>query len=228
MRIRSIIDDPNSVFHQLSLEEKEELEKHISLTRYRKNRIIFKEGDKPIGFVFLVSGKVKLYKKGISGRNQIVRLAQPLDIIGFRAFFAEQNHMATAVTLEDALICTVSFDFILTTALKNNHFSLQVIQKLSRQLGHVDSRIVALTQKHTRGRLADSLLLLKNEFGFADDGVTLDVNMSRVDIANLSNMTTSNAIRTLSSFASEKVIAIDGRKIKILDLPRLERVSRLG
>jgi len=76
--------------------------------------------------------------------------------------------------------------------------------------------------------LADSLLLLKNEFGYADDGITLNVNMSRIDIANLSNMTTSNAIRTLSSLASEKVIALEGRKIKILDLPRLERVSRLG
>ena len=48
------------------------------------------------------------------------------------------------------------------------------------------------------------------------------------NIANLSNMTTSNAIRTLSTFANEKVIAIDGRKIKILDYNRLVRISSLG
>jgi CRP-like cAMP-binding protein len=52
--------------------------------------------------------------------------------------------------------------------------------------------------------------------------------MSREDIANLSNMTTSNAIRTLSTFANEKLITIDGRKIKILDLQRLDRISKLG
>jgi len=41
-------------------------------------------------------------------------------------------------------------------------------------------------------------------------------------------MTTSNAIRTLSTFAQENVIAIDGRKIRILNLTKLERISDLG
>ena len=79
-----------------------------------------------------------------------------------------------------------------------------------------------------RGRLVESLLLLKDKYGFEHDGTTLKVYLSREDIANLSNMTTSNAIRTLSTFANEKVIAIDGRKIKILDAHRLERISKLG
>jgi len=57
---------------------------------------------------------------------------------------------------------------------------------------------------------------------------TIKIYLSREDVANLSNMTTSNAIRTLSSFAQEGVIAIDGRKIKILDLQKLERISDLG
>ena len=57
---------------------------------------------------------------------------------------------------------------------------------------------------------------------------TIMLDLSREDVANLSNMTTSNAIRTLSTFAQEEVISIDGRKIKILDLPKLERISDLG
>ena len=52
--------------------------------------------------------------------------------------------------------------------------------------------------------------------------------MSREDLANLSNMTASNAIRTLSNFAAEEVISIDGRKIKILDNDRLMKISRMG
>ena len=52
--------------------------------------------------------------------------------------------------------------------------------------------------------------------------------MSRADLANLSNMTTSNAIRTLSAFASEKLVAIDGRKIKFMNLKELEKISRIG
>ena len=54
------------------------------------------------------------------------------------------------------------------------------------------------------------------------------VSLSREDIANLSNMTTSNAIRTLSNLASEGIIEIAGRKISILDSNHLEHISELG
>jgi len=99
---------------------------------------------------------------------------------------------------------------------------------LASELGFSNSRTVTLTQKHIRGRLAESLLFLKDTYGYEEDNCTLKVYLSREDIANLSNMTTSNAIRTLSTFSNERVIAIDGRRIKILDLPKLERISDLG
>jgi CRP-like cAMP-binding protein len=226
--IKDILENPKSIFHLLSQEEKEELEQHISLAHYKKNEFVFKEGDKPNGFMMLVYGKVKIFKEGVGGREQIIRMAKPLGIIGYRALFAEENHIASAVTLEESMICTISPDFILNKALRNSHFSLRIIKKLSHELGFSNLRTVTLTQKHIRGRLAESLLLLKDKYGFEHDGTTLKVYLSREDIANLSNMTTSNAIRTLSTFANEKVIAIDGRKIKILDAHRLERISKLG
>ena len=99
---------------------------------------------------------------------------------------------------------------------------------MPQELGFANIRTVTLTQKHIRGRLAESLILLADKYGFEHDNTTLRVYLSREDIANLSNMTTSNAIRTLSTFANEKLITIDGRKIKILDLYRLDRISKLG
>jgi CRP-like cAMP-binding protein len=171
---------------------------------------------------------VKLFKEGVGGREQIIRMAKPLGVIGHRALLSNENHIASAVTLEESLICTVSSDFIFNNALKNSDFSLKIITKLAKERGGSNARMVTLTQKHIRGRLAESLLLLKEKYNFENDGTTLKVYLSREDIANLSNMTTSNAIRTLSTFAIEKVIAIDGRKIKILDAARLERISKLG
>jgi CRP-like cAMP-binding protein len=228
MGIKDILDNPNSIFYQLNREEKDELERHISLAHYKKNEFVFKEGDKPTGFMMLVSGKVKIFKEGVGGREQIIRMARPLGIIGYRALFAEENHIASAVTIEESMICNISPDFVMHKALKNNYFSLSIIRKLSKELGFSNARTVTLTQKHIRGRLAESLLLLKDKYGYEHDGTTLKVYLSREDIANLSNMTTSNAIRTLSTFANEKIIAIDGRKIKILDAHRLDRVSKLG
>jgi len=226
--LRDIVENPKSIFYLLNQEEKEDLQHHISLSYYKKNEFIFKEGDKPTGLIMLVDGKVKIFKEGVGGREQIIRMTKPLGIIGYRALMGNENHISSAVTLEESLVCTVSPEFVLTRALKNSDFSYKIIRKLAKELGFSNSRTVTLTQKHIRGRLAESLILLKDKYGFENDGTTLRVYLSREDIANLSNMTTSNAIRTLSTFAIEKVIAIDGRKIKILDVNRLDRISKLG
>ncbi len=226
--IKEILENSKSLFYILSPEDKEELQNQISLTSYRRNEYVFKEGDKPTGFLILVSGKVKIFKEGVGGREQIIRMSKPLGVIGYRALFAEENHIASAVTLEDSVIATVPLDFILNRALKNSEFSIKLVRSLAIELGFSNCRTVTLTQKHIRGRLAESLILLAEKYGFEPDGTTLKVYISREDIANLSNMTTSNAIRTLSTFANENLITIDGRKIKILDLYRLDRISKLG
>lgn len=228
MEIRDIVENPKSIFYLLNDDEKNDLQHHITFTHYKKNEFIFKEGDKPTGLLMLVDGKVKIFKEGVGGREQIIRMTKPLGIIGYRALMGNENHISSAVTLEESLVCSVSPEFVLNRALKNSDFSFKIIRKLAKELGFSNSRTVTLTQKHIRGRLAESLILLKDKYGYENDGTTLRVYLSREDIANLSNMTTSNAIRTLSTFASEKVIAIDGRKIKILDAQRLERISKLG
>jgi len=226
--IKDIVDNPKSLFYLLTPEEKVELKQNLTISNFRKNEFIFKEGEKPNGLIILIDGKVKIYKEGVGGREQIIRMAKPLGIIGYRALLSNEDHIASALTLEESVSCSINTDFIVNRALKNSDFSFKIIQKLAHELAFSNGRMVTLTQKHIRGRLAESLLLLKDKYGVENDGTTLRVYLSREDIANLSNMTTSNAIRTLSTFASEKVIAIDGRKIKILDAHRLDRVSKLG
>jgi CRP-like cAMP-binding protein len=99
---------------------------------------------------------------------------------------------------------------------------------MSKDLGISETQTVNLTQKHIRGRLAETLLTLKETYGLDGDGATIAMYMAREDLENMSNMTTSNAIRTLSQFAAEGLISLDGRKIKLLDEDELTRISRLG
>lgn len=226
--IKDIIDNPKSILYVLNPQEKLELQDHISFSHYRRNEYIYKEGDRPAGFLILVDGKVKIFKEGVGGREQIIRLEKPLGVIGYRALLGNEPHLTSAVTIEESIVCSVSQEFIVNRALKNGDFSLRIINKLSKELGFTYSRTVALTQKHVRGRLAEALLLLRDIYGVEEDGVTLKIFLSREEIANLSNMTTSNAIRTLSTFGNEKAISIDGRKIKILDASQLERASKIG
>ena len=58
--LKDIVENPKSIFYVLSQEEKEELQHHITLTHYKKNEFVFKEGDKPVGFLLLIDGKVKI------------------------------------------------------------------------------------------------------------------------------------------------------------------------
>ena len=117
---------------------------------------------------------------------------------------------------------------ITTLVAQNNDLAMFFIRQLSIDLGISDERTVSLTQKHIRGRLAESLIFLKESYGLEEDGSTLSIYLSREDLANLSNMTTSNAIRTLSQFATERLITIDGRKIKIIEEEKLKKISKIG
>ena len=222
------IDNPKSVFTVLTLKEKEFLKQNYTCAFYKKGEIIFKEGDKPLGLMILAEGKVKIFKEGVGGREQIVRMAKPVGFIGYRALFAEEHHTATAVAIEDCVSCIVDKESVFRVMRSNADLSMSIIQSFASELGFSHDRTVTLTQKHIRGRLAESLIFLKDTYGYEDDGLTIKIYLSREDVANLSNMTTSNAIRTLSTFAQEGVISIDGRKIRILDLAKLERISELG
>ena len=226
--MKEIFDNPKSIFSTLTPEEKEDLRNNITFTSYKKNEFIFSEGEKPSGFLFLREGKVIIYKEGFGGREQIIRMTKPLGIIGYRALLAGEKHIGTAITNENSTVGLITPDYLYTHLLKNPAFSLRLLQTLSRELGFSNSRTVTITQKHIRGRLAESLLLLKEKYGWENDGATLKVYLSRDEIASLSNMTSSNAIRTLTIFAGEKVIALDGRKIRILDIHKLEKISRQG
>jgi len=226
--IEICLDGPGSVFKDLSREEQDVLVKNHSYAHYRKGEMIFKEGEKPLGLISLSSGKVKVFKEGVGGREQILRMVRPAGLLGYRSLFAGMNYSASAITLEDSTICIIERDTFLNLVKTSPTLSLNLIRMISTELGFSNSRTVSLTQKHIRGRLAESLIVLRDTYGYETDGMTIKAYLSREDIANLSNMTTSNAIRTLSTFATEEVISIDGRKIKILDGGRLERISALG
>lgn len=212
----------------LNEEQREFLANHFTLQNYKKNEIIHCEGERPTHLMCLLNGKVKIYKDGVGGRSQIIRMIKPVEYFGYRAYFAKEDYVTAAAAFEPSVICLIPMTAITTLVSQNNNLAAFFIKQLSVDLGIADERTVNLTQKHIRGRLAESLVFLKESYGLEEDGSTLSIYLSREDLANLSNMTTSNAIRTLSNFATEKLITIDGRKIKIIDEERLKKISKIG
>lgn len=208
--------------------EREVLRSSARIQSYKRNQLIYCEGEVPKDMMCLLKGKVKIFKEGVGGRSQIIRMIKPIQYFGYRAAFAEEDYLTNAAAFEASTVCLIPMKVVTTLLLQNTNLAMFFIQQLSIDLGIADERTVNLTQKHIRGRLAESLLFLKENYGLEEDEATLSIYLSREDLANLSNMTTSNAIRTLSTFVSERVIALDGRKIKIIDEERLQKISRMG
>jgi CRP-like cAMP-binding protein len=217
-----------SLLKELPDKEKELLAEDTTCTSLKKGDVIFREGENPAGLYCLATGKVKIFKEGVGGREQIIRMVKPQGLIGFPAIAAGKTHSATAVAIEDSGLCRFEKITFMKLLRRNPDLSMKMMHMLALELSYSNERTVSLTQKHIRGRLAESLLVLRDTYGFENDGKTIKASVSREDLASLSNMTTSNAIRTLSMFATESVIALDGKKIRIVDPCRLEKISHLG
>lgn len=212
----------------LTPQEHDQVLEEMQVRSYRKNELIYREGDKPSHLLCLISGKVKIYKDGVGGRAQIVRVMNAIEYFGYRAAFSDENYVTAAAAFEPSIIASIPMDLIRQLIMRNPQLAWFFMRRLAIALGRSDARTVNLTQKHIRGRLAEGILFLKESYGVNEDGCTLNACLSREDMANLSNMTTSNAIRTLSVFAQEKLISLDGRKIKILNEPALQKISKKG
>ena len=218
----------SDVWRLLTEEEREFIRNNSKILHFKKNEKIYCEGDEPKEMMCLLKGKVKVYKSGVGGRNQIIKMIRPIQYFGYRAAFAQEHYMTNASAFEPSTVSAVPMDIVEKLIYDNRHFAMFFIRQLAIDLGIADERTVNLTQKHIRGRLAESLIFLRDNYGFEEDEATISIYLSREDLASLSNMTTSNAIRTLTMFVSEHIIAIDGRKIKILDEDRLRRISKMG
>lgn len=223
-----ISEDLADLWSVLTPEEKRLVTDHFELHHFKKNQVIYAEKEQPEFLWCLIKGKVKKWKDGIGGRTQILRLIRPVQYFGYRAYFAEETYVSSASAIEPSTLGTLPMTLVEQLIRQNNSVAWFFIHELSRNLGSSDTKIVNLTQKHIRGRLAEALMMLVENYGYEDDGTTLRIYMSREDLANLSNMTTSNAIRTLSAFVTERLITVDGRRIRVLNEAQLRKISKHG
>jgi CRP-like cAMP-binding protein len=217
----------SDIWKLLNQSERNLLKNNAFIQHFRKNQRIYCEDEDPVEMMCLLKGKVKIYKEGVGGRSQIIRMIRPVQYFAYRAYFAQEKYLTGASAFEASTVCMIPLKIVAELVKNNNKLAMFFIRLLSIDLGIADERTVNLTQKHIRGRLAESLVFLIDSYGLEEDN-TINIYLAREDLASLSNMTASNAIRTLSNFVNERVIALDGRKIKVIDEERLRKISRLG
>lgn len=217
----------HSVFNMLSDGELAKLSQYKTCSFYKKGQYIFTENSNPHYLFCIHSGKIKLSNTGYDGKEQILRLVKSGDILGYRALMTNERYHCSAVALEDCSICSIDKQYFLDLVKRDNKLLFEVVRRISNDLKTAEEHIVSLSQKNVRERIAEALLFLKATYGFADDGQTLNITLSREEIADYVGTSTETAIRLLSEFNQDKLIELSGRKIKILNLDKLIKTAKL-
>ncbi|MBZ4191056.1 Crp/Fnr family transcriptional regulator [Niabella sp. 3A5MI-3] len=217
----------HSFFSRLKEEELTDLEKNKTCSFAKKGQVIFAESGTPRGLFCIGRGKIKLSATGLDGKEQILRLANTGDIIGYRSLLSNDRYHCTATALEDVEYCYIEKECFLHFVHSNPDFCSAVFQKISADLRNAEELIVSMSQKNVRERMAEALLFLKATYGLESDGTTLNIQLSRTELADYVGTSTESAIRILSEFNHDKLICLSGKKIKLLNEEKLTRTANL-
>jgi CRP-like cAMP-binding protein len=192
---------------------------------FRKGEIINHEGEKITNFKYLKSGLVKLYRRTATGDEQVITITRPFEFVSNMSIFSEERYQYSVSALEDSVVCTVNLDFIKELFLRNGSFAMGLLTKISMINDKIIRQTLDIRQKNLIGRVAFVLLYFTNEIY---NSRVFDLPVSRKEIADYIGMSTANVIRTLSDFKKEGIIRIFGKTIEVVDLHRLEVISRRG
>lgn len=215
------------MFCDLSSPELAEINQFKGCSSFTKGQVIFQEGSRPTGLFCMSNGKVKVSKIGDDGKDQIVRLAREGDILGYRALLSGDSYSSSAIALDDCKICFIPKTTIFSIIEKNASLALHLMKLLSSDLKNAEEKITTLAQKPVRERVAESLLFLKETYGFESDNATINVCLTREEIANIVGTATETVIRLLSEFKQDGIVELNGKKIRVLNLTRLVKTANI-
>jgi len=217
-----------SAFATLTVGEAEHITTVKSCHRYDRGETIFEMGHYPRGLYCLHAGHAKLIRYSPEGTEQIIRFSSAGDAIGYSSLITGEPYTITAVAVEPTSVCFIPSETIFRYLRENSQMSLHVMQLMSRELQETERRVVELARKSVRERVAEALLVLRETFGVADDGETLNMPLTREEIADVVGTAPESLIRMLSELKSDNLIETSGRRIKVKDVKALMSVANLG
>ena len=190
----------------------------------KKGEPIFEEGEITNGIYCIKEGICKLSKLSSNGKDQIVKLVKPGDLLGQRSMISEEPANLSAVALEDMEVCFIPKNEIMQFFNHNNDFSMNVMKTICGDLKDADDQMVDMAQKSVKERLAGTLIYWEETFGNDKEGL-LRLQLSREELAGMIGTATESCIRLLSELNKSGVIELIGKRIKIVDKIKLRRLA---
>ena len=155
------IEEVSSIWNVLTEEQLTYLKANYIVRKYKKNEIIYCEGETPTHVLCVAKGKLKIYRIGTGGRSQIVRMVKPGEMLAYRAMFAQENFVTNACAFEPSVIYMIPQTVIHKLIVQNSELAWYFIQKLSTDLGIADKRAVTLTQKRGRSAVPETFFRMR-------------------------------------------------------------------
>jgi CRP/FNR family transcriptional regulator, polysaccharide utilization system transcription regulator len=218
--------ESSSIFRYLNSDEVTTINFEKDFRQYKRGDILYQEGNRISGFYCINSGIIKVFKTGFDGKEQIIRFAKKGDIIAYRSVLSNELACTSAKVIEDCQVCFIPSEILISFIKSNSGFSLELMKLACHELGEANSFITDIAQKTVRERLAEVLLFLVHDFGL-DNQQFLNISLTREELANIVGTATESVIRLLSEFKSDKLVELNGRKIKILNIKGLEKISNV-
>jgi len=216
--------ETNAVFRFLTRDETDRLNFEKDFRHYKRGDILYNEGNRISGFYCINTGIIKVFKTGVDGKEQIIRFARKGEIIAYRSVLSNEPACTSAKVIEDCQVCFIPSELLIQFVKTNPAFAFEIVKLTCHELAEANSYITDIAQKTVRERVAEVLLNLVKDFGL-DDQKYLRISLTREELANIVGTATESVIRLLSEFKSDKLIELNGRRIKILDLRGLEKIS---
>jgi CRP-like cAMP-binding protein len=188
---------------------------------FKKGKLIFYEGGIPTGVFLINTGKAKIYKTGLDGKDQIFYIYQSGDLLGYHALLCNENYEDSCEVLQTSDILFVSklkFDDLLQKIPK---LQLLLIQNMSHEFGVMVNTITVMAHKPLRERLALYLLILEERYRSDNTEIVLP----REDLANIIGTARESLGRLLKEFKEDGLIEINGKAITIKQPNRLQKVA---
>jgi CRP-like cAMP-binding protein len=186
---------------------------------FRPGAVLYAEGSRASGIFTLRSGMVKLVRVTADGRQRIVRVLRPGDVIGLEALGTGQ-HDCEAVALTDVSVCRIPLGVIHTLGANSPRLHLRLMQKWQQALKDAEDWLADLNYGTARQRVANFILKMRSP----TDGRTVTL-FARDDMGAMLDLKLETVSREVSRLVREEIIEpLDklGRIYRVCELERLQ------
>ncbi len=215
------------LFEGLDEEQQRSLRAKMGQTTLRRGEVLFEEGDPGNRLYIITEGKVKLGHTSSDGRENLLAVLGPGEIIGELTLFDPGPRSTTATAVSPVTLLHLDHADLVVILDTNPTMSKHMLRALARRLRRTNESLADLVFSDVPGRVAKALLDLADRFGSStDEGVHVPHDLTQEELAQLVGASRETVNKSLADFVSRGWIQLEGRAVTLLDLDRLARRAR--